>query len=184
MIIFIEGPDHAGKDELYRQLIESMDKERVLFYDILDSTESEMKHMPSRSDDCKFHEMSGRIATVFQLSAKLKNMHFVVNYGPLYLLEFARKNCDVDALEIAESILFNKSYQNVGTITVWRSPLEREDDSCAKDEAAYRKTISANMQVFEDKRRGNQYLFFINKCSDKCVELFVNDVTKLINNKN
>lgn len=172
MIIFIEGPDHASKDELYSQVQKEIrmynNKMRVCFYDT--------RHNSSEISDAALFDARAGIRMAMQLSYDHPDMTFIIKNGPMSLISDALRVYGTTLAREMSAAISTMQYQRVNIISV-SSP---DDDE--EERNTYRKISSMHMGIFSDSGKGNSYRLFMHKKTEAAAALFNMDVFALINN--
>ncbi len=172
MIIFIEGPDNAGKNELYNQLVAFFQnkncKKCVVFYDTHpDGWELNHKNMV---------EAQAKVLMAMDIAHRCKDVSMIVNNGPVSLVADAFKLNDINVIKEASLSFAREQYQNVSVVSVMSQNASKDDTDM------YRQISSRHMTVISDAGKGNKYRLFPYKGDDAARKLFNNDILALINN--
>lgn len=173
MITFIEGPDTAGKNELYEQCKLKLKYTDVIYYDIC--KDEEVLMLLGVSEDRIINELGIIISTLLKIALENKHLNIISCGGPMLLAEHAFNTNDAHKIMNAYSVLSSGLYQNANMISV----SSQYDDKNRRE--IYRNIGSRNMSIMTDAGKFNNYRIFINKDSDVNRELFLNDVRTLIN---
>lgn len=176
-VLFIEGPDHKGKKDLYTSLIDAMREDQAArlrhntcFYEVI-STIAEYPHEPYFLNDDLL-----RMQMILDMGEKNPDMNFIICSGPIYLLNLSMELNDLESAKRVSSVFSSEHYQNVSVISVTSS----DEDMDVRN--AYRQTSSRYLHIMSDTDKGNKYRLFINKHDTVSRKLFLKDVLSLINN--
>jgi len=170
MIIFVEGPDNACKNDMYSKFLESSHKvsneSNVYMYDIAGEHE-DVRHA--------LYCAHSKMVMIMDMCDKYKNLCMVINGGPLSQVIRALEIDDVRLASEMSSVFSMRQYHDVHIISVFSSDTDKEMQK------SYRDVSSRHMGVISDHSKRNSYTMFNNKRTENTYKLFNSDVLALIN---
>lgn len=172
MIVFIEGPEQSGKNELYSQLAALLQNKKnskpVIFYDTRDNSFNINRDVIISA--CAKVQMAMDIAYVE------KDVSMIINNGPVSLIADSFKIDDIEMVKASSMLFSREHYQRVSIISVMSARANKDDVDM------YRQITSRHMTIMSNASKENKYRMFIYKDDDAARKLFNNDIMALINN--